>query len=130
MQNPRAIVAYSLLVMAALPFTGCGLHSLSVSGKTYQTADGDLIKFFDKGEAREINGVFGTLYGGQSMDFDSNGMPEPVECKYSQKADKVILNCEGVEGIVFTVNKDHSLTGPAEGLWHHTAFSHMSEVKK
>jgi hypothetical protein len=89
-----------------------------------------MIKFLDNGEAREINGAFGTLYGGQSMDFDSNGMPEPTECKYSQKADKVTLNCDGVEGAIFTVNKDHSLTGPPEGLWHHTAFSHMTEMKK
>jgi len=89
-----------------------------------------MIRFFNNGEASEVNGLFGVLYGGQQMDFDSNGMPLPIACKYTQNADKVTLTCDGVAGAVFTMNKDGSLSGPADGLWHHAAFAHMTEVKK
>ncbi|MGO8934043.1 MAG: hypothetical protein ACLPLZ_13215 [Terracidiphilus sp.] len=130
MKVTRTFVALVLAAAVATPLTGCGPRAPRVSGKTYATSAGDLIKFFDNGEAREMNGVFGVMYGGQQIDFDSNGLPTPIECKYNQNADKVTLTCDGVAGAVFTLNKDGSLSGPADGLWHHAEFSHMTESKQ
>jgi hypothetical protein len=130
MKVNRTLIAFVLAAAAATILSGCGPRGPHVSGKTYETSAGDMIKFFENGEAREMNGVIGVMYGGQQIDFDSNGMPLPVECKYSQKADKVTLTCDGVAGAVFTLNKDGSLSGPADGLWHHAEFSHMTESKQ
>src|SRR5665213_1208109 len=103
----------------------------SVSGKTYVDEEGNAIAFHARGKATETNGRVGFMYPHQSAIFGNNGRAVS-ECTYSQTGSKVNLSCEAAEEmkLVYTVNKDGSLTGPPEGMYGHASFARLTENSK
>jgi hypothetical protein len=102
-----------------------------LSGKTYATSDGDTIAFRAQGKATETNGVRGSMYPYQDAVFGAGGFASS-DCTYIQNGAKINLTCAAAKEmtVVYTVNKDGSLTGPPEGMYGHAAFAHVVEKKK
>jgi hypothetical protein len=108
------------------------VESISVAGKGYKTSAGDIITFREDGKtAAEVNAVVNGMvvsYAGQAIYFGEDGQHPRVECTYTQDGNKITLTTVGIAGVVFTVNKDGSLTGPPEGMWKHDTFSHLEPM--
>ena len=135
-----------LFAAAAILLSGCG-----VSGRTYVTSAGDMIKFRSGGQAREINGVAGVVYPNQVANYgdtrltNSTGADLPLvscgqfqtncgesvwsDCTYNEGGGKVTLACEGGAKATFAVKSDGSLDGPTEGMWKHPEFAHLTRVR-
>ena len=75
------------------------------------------------------NGNYGVVYANQAVAFDGNGQNPTAWCKYQQEQNKVTITCDHGVTAEFTINRDGSLTGPAEGMWGETAFANLTEVK-
>jgi hypothetical protein len=112
------------------PVRGAPPTANGVFGKTYVNSDGDTITFRAQGKATETNGVRGTMYPFQSAVFGSGGFAFS-DCTYIQNGAKINLTCEAAQEmtVIYTVNKDGSLTGPPEGIYGHAAFAHLTEKK-
>ena len=73
--------------------------------------------------ATACGGVKGHTYSGNmvTVSFQSGGKasanmgPATSDCTYTQKSDKVELNCDGVP-LELTVGSDGSLNGPPDGM--------------
>jgi hypothetical protein len=81
------------------------------------------------GDVAERNGNYGVVYANQAVAFDGNGQNPTAWCKYQQEQNKVTITCDHGVTAEFTINRDGSLTGPAEGMWGETAFANLTEVK-
>jgi peptidoglycan hydrolase-like protein with peptidoglycan-binding domain len=101
----------------------------SLVGKRYLTSEHDILFFLKDGDVAERNGHYGVLYANQSAAFDANGQNPTTWCKYQQEQSKVTITCDHGVGAEFTINRDGSLTGPAEGMWGETAFARLAELK-
>jgi hypothetical protein len=85
----------ALVFAASLVLTSCGK---SVQGSTYADANGALkIEFQSGGKA--VTTIAGL----------------PANCTYIEESKSITLTCEG-QPVVFTLNDDGSLSGPAEGM--------------
>ena len=114
------------------PAVNSGLEKANptVSGKIFKDSQGDQIAFAKNGRAVEANGNRGMAYAGQAIYFGEDGHTPRTECTYNQDGVKITLKCEPGTEVVFTVNKDGSLSGPPEGMWGETAFAHLVPIKQ
>ena len=101
----------------------------SLVGKRYVTSEHDRLFFLKDGDVAERNGNYGVVYANQAVAFDGNGQNPTAWCKYQQEQNKVTITCDHGVTAEFTINRDGSLTGPAEGMWGETAFANLTEVK-